>query len=774
MEFDNAVTTARKSFSPARVKGRGRFSLQCIGAVLLGCAGALSYGVEQAQPATTASSTRPRVGLVLAGGGAKGGAHVGVLKVLEELQVPVDCIAGTSMGALVGAGYASGIPAAELEEFLVGVNWKSVVGGLGQRDLQPIEQKRAGVTYSNNFELGLEDGRIVVPAGVVNTTAIDDLLRSYVARARLQPNFSRLPIPYRAVATDMITGQMVVLDRGDLATALRASMAIPGAFAPVITDQYILSDGGQVRNIPVDVARELCADIVIVVDLVEPAATREKLQSATQLLGRSTDVMIQANEKLQLQTLTERDVLISVPMGDIGTADFERIPETIPLGEAAARVAADRLATLSVPSSQYLAWRRQVTEGQEIEARLADVRFEGLQRVNPEFLEQQSLVRPGDTVDTETISREAQRIAALGEFESVGYQLTGDQSNPTLEWLPREKRWGPDYLKFDLGMYASEAGDLGFSIYAKHTRTWLNAYGGEWRNELQLGGDNLFTTSLYQPLDIAHKFFVEPGLLWSRTWDYVYNDGERLARYRLGDAGGGIDVGVNFGSNAQARLGYLYTRRSVDLDTGSSLLPEDNLDDAGMIVSATFDSRDTPFNPTHGLAAALEYRRSEQSLGADRDWERAELGIGMAIPMRRDVLWLTVAGGSDLGSDLPADRYFAIGGPGSFPGYELGEVRAAEYWTASGSYLWKIKDTLSVRGQALYAGLRLQAGETYDRLDLVDEGVIYGGSVYIAGRTTVGPLTVGLGLTSTDSWSLWLAVGRPIGHGTILERGIFR
>lgn len=774
MEFDNAVTTARKSFSPARVKGRGRFSLQCIGAVLLGCASALSYGVEQAQPATTASSTRPRVGLVLAGGGAKGGAHVGVLKVLEELQVPVDCIAGTSMGALVGAGYASGIPAAELEEFLVGVNWKSVVGGLGQRDLQPIEQKRAGVTYSNNFELGLEDGRIVVPAGVVNTTAIDDLLRSYVARARLQPNFSRLPIPYRAVATDMITGQMVVLDRGDLATALRASMAIPGAFAPVITDQYILSDGGQVRNIPVDVARDLCADIVIVVDLVEPAATREKLQSATQLLGRSTDVMIQANEKLQLQTLTERDVLISVPMGDIGTADFERIPETIPLGEAAARVAADRLATLSVPSSQYLAWRRQVTEGQEIEARLADVRFEGLQRVNPEFLEQQSLVRPGDTVDTETISREAQRIAALGEFESVGYQLTGDQSNPTLEWLPREKRWGPDYLKFDLGMYASEAGDLGFSIYAKHTRTWLNAYGGEWRNELQLGGDNLFTTSLYQPLDIAHKFFVEPGLLWSRTWDYVYNDGERLARYRLGDAGGGIDVGVNFGSNAQARLGYLYTRRSVDLDTGSSLLPEDNLDDAGMIVSATFDSRDTPFNPTHGLAAALEYRRSEQSLGADRDWERAELGIGMAIPMRRDVLWLTVAGGSDLGSDLPADRYFAIGGPGSFPGYELGEVRAAEYWTASGSYLWKIKDTLSVRGQALYAGLRLQAGETYDRLDLVDEGVIYGGSVYIAGRTTVGPLTVGLGLTSTDSWSLWLAVGRPIGHGTILERGIFR
>jgi predicted acylesterase/phospholipase RssA len=149
---------------------------------------------------------------VLAGGGAKGGAHVGVLKVLEELRVPVACIAGTSMGALVGAGYASGIPAAELQEFLLGIEWASVVGGLGQRDLEPIEQKRAGVTYSNDFELGFKDGRVVVPGGLVNTSGIEDLLRSYVARARMQSSFDRLPIPFRAVATDMVTGEMVVID----------------------------------------------------------------------------------------------------------------------------------------------------------------------------------------------------------------------------------------------------------------------------------------------------------------------------------------------------------------------------------------------------------------------------------------------------------------------------------------------------------------------------------------------------------------------------------
>jgi NTE family protein len=753
----------------------------CALACSLALVSAAVAGSSQGSGTTAAASGRPKIGLVLAGGGAKGGAHVGVLKVLEELRVPVDCIAGTSMGALIGAGYASGIPAAELNEFLVGIDWKRVVGGLGQRDLQPIEQKKAGVTYSNNLELGLKDGHIVPPAGLVNTAGIEDLLRTYVARSRMQADFDRLPIPYRAVATDMVSGQMVVLGEGDLATAMRASMAIPGAFAPVVTDKYILSDGGMVRNIPVDVARDLCADVVIVVDLVEPAVKPEKLQSATALMSRSTDVMIQANEQLQLQTLTDRDILIPVHMGDIGTADFERVPETVPLGEAAARQVADRLAALGVPREQYQAWRTKITTPQEIEARLAEVKYTGLEQVNPEFLEDRAQVKAGDVVDTAAISAEAQRMSALQDFESVEYRLTGDQDSPTLEWLPKEKSIGPNYLKFDLGMYASEGGDLAFVLYGKHTRTWLNPRGAEWRNEVQLGYENLLSTSLYQPLDVSHRFFAEPMLQWSRTREDMYIDGDRVAVYEFSDTGAGVDLGVNISNRSQARLGYRYTHRKTDIDTGSPLLPEAAYDDAGLAFLATYDSRDTPFNATRGLAAAVEYLQSDESLGAERDWERAELGLGMALPLRRDVVWLTLAGGSDLGSDLPPDRFFTLGGPGSLPGYELGELRASNYWSASGSYLWKIKDIMSIRGHSLYAGVRLQAVQTYDRLDLdgedvilVDDDPVYGGSIYLTGRTLVGPLTVGVGFTSEDAWSLWLAVGRPVGHGTILEKGIFR
>ena len=747
---------------------------------LLAFAAACPAAAEQPSGAEPAGSGRPKVGLVLAGGGAKGGAHVGVLKVLEEMHVPIDCIAGTSMGALVGGGYASGIPAAGLEKFVVGIDWKAIVGGVGRRDLQTIEQKRAGVTYSNDIELGLRDKRVLLPAGIVNTSNIEDLLRSYVAQSRAQTDFDHLPIPYRAVATDMLSGQMVVLDSGDLATAMRASMAIPGAFAPVVTKEHILSDGGMVRNIPVDVARNLCADVVIVVNLVEQELKREQLQTATQLVLRSSDVGIMANENLQLDSLTDRDIRIDVIMGDITTADFERVPETIPLGEKAARGMADKLARLAVPAAEYQAWRSDVTKGQGIEARLTDVKYEGLQRVNPEYLQQRAEVKPGDSVDTAAISAEAQRMSALQEFESVEYRLTGDPNSPTLEWWPKEKSYGPNYLKFDLGLYGSEDGDLGFVVYGKHTRTWLNSLGAEWRNEVQLGYFNNLSTSLYQPLDVAQRFFVEPKLFWTRSWEDIFYDNERLARYKFSDWGGKLDVGVNLSDDAQIRAGYLYTRRAASVETGSPILPEDKRNDAGLTLTATYDTRDTPFNPTRGLAAALEYAYVDDSLGADLDWERLELGVGLALPVRSDVVWMTLAGGTDLNTSMPPDRYFMLGGPGSFPGYELGELRLTDYWTASGSYLWKIKDIMSIRGQALYAGMRLEAGQAFGRLESAvlpgfeDDEFIYGGSLYLAGRTQAGPLTVGVGMTSTDSWSLWIAVGRPVGNGTILERGIFR
>jgi NTE family protein len=715
------------------------------------------------------------VGLVLAGGGAKGGAHVGVLKVLEQMHVPVDCIAGTSMGALAGGGYASGIPAEQLETFLRGVKWKQVIGGLGRRNLEPIEQKRAGVTYTNNLQMGIKRSGIAWAPGLIDSSAIEDLLRGFVGKARAESDFDHLPIPFRAVATDMVSGQMVVIDHGDLATAMRASMAIPGAFAPVVTDQETLSDGGLVRNIPVDVARGMCAEVVIVVNLVSPPAKPDQLQSPTQLLGRTMELMIEANERQQLNSLTPRDVRIDVQMGDIGVADFERTSETIALGEAAARQAAPELARYAVSAEQYLAWREKVTSDQGIDSQVGAVVVARIPRVNPDYLKQLGGVQAGDKVNTEQLSDAAQRMSALDDIDSVSYELKGDPARATLEWLPYEKSWGPDFLKVDLGMYASASGDnRGFVFYLQHERTWIDDLGGAWRNEIQLGTNQVVSTSLYQPLDVAQRYFIEPKAFWNQEWENVFYNDFDIARYEFQDAGGRIDLGWNIGNQAQIRLGYLATERKVSLETGSPLLPQIEATDAGIAVSAILDTRDTAFRPTQGMAVAFEYYKSDQAFGAQRDWQRAELGLAVAVPFQSNVLWITAGGGSNLGSNLPPDRLFALGGPVSLPGYQLDELRAAAYWSVSGAYLWQIKDIFTLRGQSLYAGLRVQDSEAYDTLDSRNYGQIQSISVLITGRTPVGPITLGFAATTENSRSVWLSFGRPIEEGTILSRGIFR
>ena len=248
-------------------------SVSRAGLVALGLVAALNAPAEETASTTVAESLpadRPRIGLVLGGGGAKGAAHIGVLRVLDEMRIPVDCVTGTSMGALVGATFASGMPPEEIEKAVLAINWSKTVGTEGLRDRTPIHRKLAGITYTNSLDLGIKDGQVKAASGLLKTQDIEDVIRGLVAGARLTKDFDDLPIPFRAVATDMLAGEMVVLDSGDLSVAMRASMAVPGAFSPVVIGDRVLSDGGMMRNLPVDIARDLCADVVIAVSLASP------------------------------------------------------------------------------------------------------------------------------------------------------------------------------------------------------------------------------------------------------------------------------------------------------------------------------------------------------------------------------------------------------------------------------------------------------------------------------------------------------------------------
>jgi len=714
---------------------------------------------------------RPRIGLVLGGGGAKGAAHIGVLKVLDELRIPIDCVAGTSMGALVGAAFAAGVPPEELDAVVSGIDWTRTFGAGALRQETPYNRKVSLATYSNALALGLKDGKVVASGGLLRTQQVEELLRALVDRARLQTDFDQLPLPFRAVATDMRTGDMVVLARGDLAVAMRASMAVPGVFAPVVVGDYILSDGGLVRNVPVDVGRSLCAEVVIVSTLDTPPPEEEDLRSSFQLLARSIDVMITANVKAQLKTLTGRDVAIHVPMGDIGSGDFDRVREAIPLGEAAARQQAAQLARYSLPEAEYLAWRESVTSRTPPGVTLASIEVTGTDRVNPEYVRELIELEPGVEVTTGEITKETDRIYATRDFEAVEYQLTGDPQRPNLEIGVREKSWGPDYVSFDLGLAASSGGDTAFVLRAEHLRSWINDLGGEWHNVVQVGRRALLETRLYQPVDPMHRFFVEPGFEASRSLEDIYDDGTRVATYDLRLVTAHLDAGLAMGSVGELRAGLQLGAGEASLETGDlDRAEQDRRDEAALSASFTYDSRDAPVLPTEGTFARLDYLRADTGLGGDLSYELAEAALIQVVEFDGNLLYLAAAGGTDLGSGLPPYRQFRLGGVQSFPGLEAGEWRGNEYWTVAAFRFWQLAEIESMFGQSIYMGLRLQAGRMYDRLDLVDDGTVYGGSIAFGGRTPLGPVITSLGATTSDSYQLYISLGRPIEEGSIWDQ----
>jgi NTE family protein len=405
--------------------------------------------------------------------------------------------------------------------------------------------------------------------------------------------------------------------------------------------------------------------------------------------------------------------------------------------------------------------------------RLADVRFEGLTWVNPEFLRTKTQLRAGDAADVAAISADVVSLSALDEIDGVPYRLEGERGSPTLVLSPTESSVGRHVLRPGMGIYASGAGDLKFQVGLQYVQRWMNARGAQWRNQLRLGYETLLNSSFYQPMDVAQRFFAEPGLFVSRTAEDVFVDGQRIAAYSFRDRGGRLDFGWSVDPNMQLRVGYWASDRRSKVVTGGPLLPEIEARDAGIVASAIYDSRDQPGFSRKGFAAQLEYLNIADGFGADRDWERIEAGVRFAVPWQDDVISLTAAGGVDLGEQLPPDRAFTLGGERTLPSFQVDELRAREYWLVRADFLWRLVDLNPVKDQALYVGVGLQGAGVYHRVDRIDDSEFLGASAFLAGPTPIGTVTLGVGYAQ-NSGAFWLSIGRPIGKGSILDNDMLR
>jgi NTE family protein len=648
-------------------------------------AGLLCWGSATAGQHAAADPGRPRIALVLGGGGAKGAAHIGVLRALEELRVPVDCVTGTSMGALIGATFAAGARPADIESAVLAVNWSSTLSASQRYSDFPIQRKLNGANYSNSLEFGLKAGRPATAGGLLDSQAIDSLLRELVAGARRTADFDDLPLPFRAVATDMLAAEMVVLGNGDLALAMRASMAVPGVFAPVKVGDRVLADGGQLRNLPVDVGRELCGDVVIAVSITTPPPDPDSLGNPLGLLSRSIDVMIDANTFAQLATLTEQDVSIAIDPGDISSVSFERVADVIPLGYAATLAQAKALQPYAVSKQEYQHWRDSLVSPNVVRARPQEVVVAGLRRVNPAFVRAQlQATKAGEIVDMAGLRADTDRIYATGYFDRVGYQMFGDPEQPRLIISPAEKSHGPNFLRFDIGLAASNGGDFGFVVSADHALTWINRYGGEWRNTLAVGTTSLAETSFTQPLDIRQRFFVRPSLRVRRSLEDLYDDGDPQTDYNFDEWYARLALGMNLGTRAQISAALDYGAAQADLRGNFAGLPETGWSrEVNVDLRATYDTRDSRALPTRGSFFTARYLRSDTWLGGEQSYALLEALILKSVPLGNDTLYLLGAAGRELDGDLPGYRLFRLGGLRSFPGLERYQLRGSGYWTGA-------------------------------------------------------------------------------------------
>lgn len=736
-----------------------------------------------AQEPTDASTPGPRLCLVLSGGGARGLAHIGVLRELEAMHVPVDCVAGTSFGAIVGGLYAAGYSPAEIEALSTSLDWTALVRDQPDRRHLPYRRKIDDLTYLAKIEVGVAGSGFKMPTGFVAGHRVGVELRILGLRAAGIDDFDRLPLPFRAVATDARTGDAVVLKGGDLGAAMHASMAIPGLFAPVEIDGRLLVDGGIVANLPVDATLTMAPDTVVAVDLGDPGDEETGADSIATILGAT----LSAHSRREVErSLTLADVAIQPSVADVGLLDFQKGPDLIERGIAAVREHEETLARYAVDDA---AWARHVASIRRTtpDLTVASLVFEGVHGVRSEEMAQMMRTRPGDVLEPGRLAHDLDRIWELGDIESVDFSVTPDPAAAAADTLQgdpavtasrvdvvvraRGKSWGPNYLRAGLALASDLEGSSSFNALGAFTMTRLNPLGAELKARVSGGDTNSFGAELYQPLRRGVVGpFVATGLSLGLAKLQVPVEGagaaaptvpEDTIQYRFLRTRGNADLGLALGRYGELRAGVIYDRnRGRATDDLRDDAPRFDRTDAGVHVALIVDQLDRVNFPRRGLLLATEIYRNVEGLGADDDHERLDLQLVAAASRGRHALFSIVRGASALGGTLPPSSRLYLGGLFSLSGLSPGALSGSYGGSAALVYTYRLGQAPRF-ADGIYVGASVEAGNAWETAAEVDLGDLRHSYAVVLGiDTLLGPVYVAHGWTSGGKDSFYLYVGR--------------
>jgi len=718
---------------------------------------------EKKADEVSAAKPRPRIGLVLSGGGARGAAHIGVLKVLEELRVPVDYIAGTSMGSIVGGSYASGNTIDQMQRDISTIKSADLASDSPPRQDVTFRRKQDDLQNYIGPELGFRGGKLLLPKGVVTGIGLEAVLRD-LAKIKGPVDFDKLPIPFRACATDIETGKMTVFRSGDLAAVMRASMSVPGAIAPAEIDGRALVDGGLTRNLPVDVAREMGADVIIAVNLGTPLMRRDQIDSLLGVTGQMINILTEQNVQASLASLKPTDILILPELGDYSATDFDHMPDTVPIGEAAARKVEAQLSRYSLSPEQYAEHRRRQMSAEAAAPKVIDeIRVEGLKRVNPAVIAESMETQTGKPLDTKVLDADMRRIYGRGDFEHVGYRLIEEPGKRILVVDAVEKSWGPNYVRLGLGLSSQSGGDSYFNVLASHRMTWLNSLGAEWRNDVQVGQATRLASEFYQPLSVNRYLFVAPMVEYDQYYVRIFQGGTLLARYNNRSTAVGLDLGSQITKYGELRVGLVYGPRTFTLNTGpADLAPPNAQADIGAVrARLRIDQMDSVKFPRSGYAATAEILDSQTGLGARDDYTRWEGSVASAFSFGDNTVQVALKGGGAIGSaPLPIYDQFSFGGFLQMSGYQIGQFYGESL--AFGRVVYYRKLTKAVLTEGVYAGASLEAGRVGGQLVAGNPtGMLESGSLFLAADTPLGPVYIAYGIAQDNNRTVYFYLGLP-------------
>ncbi len=721
-----------------------------------------TLSAQQNQPATTPApaSHRPRIGLALSGGGALGLAEIGIIQWIEEHHIPVDRVAGTSMGGIIGSMYATGMTPDQIRDFALKVNWdEALLPEPVYRDLA-YRRKQDRREFHVNAALGLKHG-LEGPNGYNPGQGVGLLLDRIAFPQSEITNFDDLPIPFRCVATDMQSGETVVLRNGALARAVRASMAIPGVFTPVNLNGRMLADGGMVQNIPVETVRGMDADVVIATELRLPPGDISQLGSLTGVLSRAIDVMITQNER---RSLPLADATVSVDMKGFWVMDYSRVKELIALGYKSAESQSQTLLRYAIQDPAE--WQRYLDERAArkhppirkvdfIEVTGADVRTNGR-------IQKQLSKNARGPLDLHKVETQLSRIAGQGRFDDLGYEGFVQNGVPALRVTAHEKTYGPPFIDLAVNVNGSGVAAFDFSAGARVTFMDIAHRGGEWRNDLLFGSNNLAATEFYQPI-AGSRFFVAPYAFASKFARNSFTGLTRVAVFGDERAGGGFDIGYDSGLRSEFRIGYeLFDGKLAPL-VGAAGLPIAHGSTGQFRARYVWDGQDSPAVPTSGTRVVASLTRVLQSPGLAHPIGQFDLQTSNFVRIApKTSLFLNIAGGTTLRGNAGPFQVFELGGPFRLGAYLPETFLGNHYAYASLGFQRELYRLPQLIGKKIYWGGWYEAGSAFGTSPGDPGPVVVRGTfnLGVIADTIVGPIAIAGSVSPTGQSRVNFSIGR--------------